>query len=421
MRLCDQLSGELREVRPALGPLRIRRAPLAPAGRPCLAEVRAAVLFDVLLRCLRDQFGGERVLHLGPPPCPELEGLNLLPADAAVTPEAAVPEMVALLDGLEAEGRLRVDEGRGVVVQEPDGGEDTLWHFDAGPAGHPSPWGRGRPAAVLGAAVGLPGAEGPVDVLGLAGPEAALRARQGLELAALARRPAPARLHLAVAEVDAPPGRGDEPGWGPQLEEHGPGALRWALLAQPRQQPLSWSEAALTEAGAAYHRLLELRAAAQAVATRPPSPVGMRAQATALGDAMHQAREDFQAALDQDLDTPAALAATRALGRSLDEGLGWVGDQNPGIDLQAALRAMAHVLDHMLRVLGFMDPVGRCLLRPATSLAARTEVLVDLLVELADRARRRDDHSTVERIRTTLEAQGFVLEPDVAGRGWRWR
>ena len=74
----------------------------------------------------------------------------------------------------------------------------------------------------------------------------------------------------------------------------------------------------------------ELKAAAHAPATGSGAPL----DATA-------ARERFRAAMDDDLDTPAAVAALRALGREICDG------QARGAEIagaQATLRELADVL-----------------------------------------------------------------------------
>lgn len=177
-------------------------------------------------------------------------------------------------------------------------------------------------------------------------------------------------------------------GWSPR-------ALRYALLAAHYRTGLTFSEESLAAASAAVDRLDALLAALEAYTGGGPDDAG-------LPEALAAAREEFAAALDDDLAVSPALAVlfdlVRDLNRRLAERTLSTGDAGRAV---AALRDLDSVV-------GVLAEAGGAL---AGDLAA--------LLEARAAARRARDWSTSDRLRDELAAAGILVEDTRDGQRWR--
>jgi cysteinyl-tRNA synthetase len=173
-----------------------------------------------------------------------------------------------------------------------------------------------------------------------------------------------------------------------------PAHLRYALLATHYRAPLEYGEDVLDHARAAVERLTTAVLALDAYAQEGPSD-------TTLEGLLAQSRASFAAALDDDLNVSAALAATfdlvRELNRRIDE------RSLATVDARAAAAALRN-LDTVLAVLDEPDelPPG----------AAE-------LLEQRSAARASRDWTTSDRLRDELAALGVAVEDTRDGQRWR--
>ncbi|MBM3956628.1 MAG: class I tRNA ligase family protein, partial [Gemmatimonadetes bacterium] len=172
------------------------------------------------------------------------------------------------------------------------------------------------------------------------------------------------------------------------LEEHSPDAIRLWMLSSHYRNPLLYDEEAITAQERAARRLR--------TAVCADSPAGP----AKLDPAPFEA--DFIHAMDDDLNTPAALAGlfdlARDINRSRDAGLSVA-------DAQATLRRLAGVL-------------GLTLAEPLPKAGALSEDEIDALIleRAALRARKRFDEA--DAIRARLAAQGVLLRDSPEGTTW---
>ncbi|MDT8439017.1 MAG: cysteine--tRNA ligase [Wenzhouxiangellaceae bacterium] len=178
-----------------------------------------------------------------------------------------------------------------------------------------------------------------------------------------------------------------------ELLKHWPGeALRYVLLSAHYRQPLDWSETAITQAIATLDRLYR--------ALEPFEPLAI--------DGIDP-DPDVLAALDDDLNTPAALAALNGLARTI---------AHAGSDGQQRERAMA--LKASGALLGLLQ-------RPEDWHQARSvdsnidASRIDALVQARTEARAARDFASADRIRDELDALGIELEDGPDGTRWRQR
>jgi cysteinyl-tRNA synthetase len=171
-----------------------------------------------------------------------------------------------------------------------------------------------------------------------------------------------------------------------------PEVVRYFLLSSHYRSPLNYTEEQLAEARSALTRFyLALRGV----------PAGENAAAGEFA-------ERFYAAMDDDFNTPEALAVLFDLSRELNRAKEHNPDQAPGL---------AAVLRQLGGVLGLLQSDPEVFLRSgAPSEVSKQVVLlynlgpIEELIEQRAQARSRKDWVEADRIRAELKSQGVVLE-----------
>jgi cysteinyl-tRNA synthetase len=188
-----------------------------------------------------------------------------------------------------------------------------------------------------------------------------------------------------------------------------PEVLRFFLLSSHYRGPINYSEAQLTQAD---ETLLGLyRALADGDGNRAP---GAGAQARSVGDTRPagEMRGRFDAAMDDDFNTPDALAVMQGAARDLNTA------KAAGRDEDAA--ALAAALRDMGGVLGLLQQAPSEYLKRGVGEAQLSDSQVDTLIEARRAARALKNFAESDRIRDVLASAGIALEdrPDGA-TGWR--
>jgi cysteinyl-tRNA synthetase len=178
------------------------------------------------------------------------------------------------------------------------------------------------------------------------------------------------------------------------VRRHGPDALRLWLLSTHYRHPIEWAEARVGESARAlerWTRLLHDARAAWAGAT-PALPPALTA---------YHAR--FEAALDDDFNTPQALAVLFELDRVL---AGHRDRAATDAEARALLAAGANEVATLAGTLGL-------LLRETATPATPPEV--DRLVAERAEARRRRDFRRADELREEIAALGWAVEDTPSG------
>jgi cysteinyl-tRNA synthetase len=174
-----------------------------------------------------------------------------------------------------------------------------------------------------------------------------------------------------------------------------PRAIRYALMSVNYRQPMTYSDDSLAAATAAIDRL---DAVVAALAT-------YRADATddpAVEDALSSTRTAFEAALDDDLNISAALAAVHDFVRDINRRIA-----ARTLSTADAARIVAFLRD-LDRVLAILD-------EPVEGL----EPKLAALLEQRAAARAAHDWAASDRLRDELAAAGVVVEDTADGQRWR--
>jgi cysteinyl-tRNA synthetase len=184
------------------------------------------------------------------------------------------------------------------------------------------------------------------------------------------------------------------------LQRHRGVVLRYALMTAHYRSPLDFSNELLEESAAAYERLATFATnAARALHHQVP------------GGGVDEGdwRERFVAALDDDLNIPAALAVLHDL----------VSAANPLI-ARAERSVPEAVAELHARLVTFSDLASRLGFTPLLDLPEPTmfPAVLKLVLELRERARAARDFEAADLIRERLEAVGIRIEDRAGGPRW---
>ena len=172
--------------------------------------------------------------------------------------------------------------------------------------------------------------------------------------------------------------------------------LRYYLVAPHYRSSIEFSDAALSEAVAAYQRI-------ESFVHRVRERVGTPESGTLCAE--------FVASMDDDLGTPGALAAVHTTVREGNTALD-AGNHKAALGAAASVRAMTEVLG--------LDPLDPQWARGEGNEAASTALstLVDDLLAQRQEARARRDFAAADDVRGRLGAAGIVVEDSPDGPTW---
>jgi cysteinyl-tRNA synthetase len=178
-----------------------------------------------------------------------------------------------------------------------------------------------------------------------------------------------------------------------------PEVLRFFLLSSHYRGPMNYSPDQLEQAEAGLNRLYTALRDVPSVGGELYSPT--------------QAAKDFDAAMDDDFNTPEAIAALQGLARELNSARANAAESHKAALLAGELRALGGVL-------GILRMPPEQWFRAGAAAGGLSDAEVDALVAARSTAKQGKNYAESDRIRKELAAAGVILE-DKPGGLTTWR
>jgi cysteinyl-tRNA synthetase len=179
-----------------------------------------------------------------------------------------------------------------------------------------------------------------------------------------------------------------------------PSAVRYLLMSGHYRKQLNFTFASLVQAEESLRRLTDFLARLETVSGIDAHPE--------MATRVEQASTEFKAALADDLNTAAALAAlfdlVRAVNSAIDAG-------EIGAPDVPAVRGFFEQADDVLGVIALRQQEEANPPVPASE--------IEELIEARQAARRRRDFAEADRIRNDLATRGILLEDSSSGTRWK--
>jgi cysteinyl-tRNA synthetase len=175
-----------------------------------------------------------------------------------------------------------------------------------------------------------------------------------------------------------------------------PAAIRYFLLSVPYNKQLNFTFDALTGAEKTVASLRDFRARLSEAKTQPGVNESLR-------EAAQKALREFEAGMDDDLNTSVALAVVHNLSREVNTALA---RKQVKADDQ---RELLEVIDRIDTVLNIFGQKQREML----------DSEVQALIDERQEARRRRDFHRADEIRVELADRGIILEDTKDGVRWK--
>jgi cysteinyl-tRNA synthetase len=189
------------------------------------------------------------------------------------------------------------------------------------------------------------------------------------------------------------------------LREQGysPLAIRYLLLSVPYRKQLNFTLEGLQGAESTVERLRQFRCVVTAIATEGRNPTGGEGARSLASEAVTKALADFEAAMDDEFNTAAALAAVHDMVREINT---LIANEGIGVDDRQAILEAIQKFDSVLGIFGAEDD-------------EILEADIEMLIEERQEARRNREFGRSDAIRDELAAKGIILEDTKDGVRWK--
>lgn len=174
------------------------------------------------------------------------------------------------------------------------------------------------------------------------------------------------------------------------LKQYRPEVIRFFILSSHYRSPLNYSDEHLDEAGVALTRLY----------------TALRGVEIVDADIDNDFKQRFEQAMDDDFNTPVALAVLFDLARELNK----AEDKS----------MLAATLKRLAAILGLLQDDPESFLKGGAGQGGVAEADIEQMIEARKTAKANKEWAQADSIRDQLKAQGIVLE-DVAGGSTLWR
>ncbi len=198
--------------------------------------------------------------------------------------------------------------------------------------------------------------------------------------------------------------------------KYDPEVVRLFLISSQYRSPIDFSDAQLEEAKSRLTRIhnsidllqRHLREAQKAEAENPVKPSSAD---NALWEALSTLQHEFEESMDDDFNTPIALASLNKFLTKMNSVLSEKGSVTAGT-LQKTFE--------LVNAIGEVFGLYREKIKTESTNGETVDGLVQLLIQLRNQARKQKDFMTADKIRSQLKDLGIILEDEKTGTVWKW-
>ena len=191
------------------------------------------------------------------------------------------------------------------------------------------------------------------------------------------------------------------------VSKYGAQTLRMFLISAHYRSPIDFNERTIEQA---RRNLEKIRSSIQAFRRLRELETQVEGEKELLAH-VEDLRHRFEEAMDDDFNTPKALAAIFDFISELNEFTG----SREGVSRETKGRVLKVIEELLDGVLGIETKVEE---KEVQGLSPK---LVELILEVRNVLRRRRDYETADFIRSKLEELGFVIEDSASGTKWKFK
>jgi len=189
------------------------------------------------------------------------------------------------------------------------------------------------------------------------------------------------------------------------LAKYNPDAFRYFYLGTHYRRPLDYTDYAMQSAESSAKRLENTLDLLEAVQKAPDTNIDLGSRERKLLNEVAKHKAEFEAAMDDDLDSHTAIDALHALSGVINDYL--TTTPNKGVTLRVYMTYRS-----ILDALGLFEKRGG-------GTDKLTEDLIKALIDLRNQYRKEKNYKSSDEVRNRLTALGIILADTAEGTTWK--